>query len=940
MKSKIVALLKKIKSRLSAKIIWWATLLILTFFCIKIISSFYSSSDDDKKSSTDLAPTGDAPHILSQLFRLKESDNLFSVGLPPVKNTLCINTRDQKLIYKATPEDHQTVIEYENGNSIIKKVEKGFEPAFDSLIKDKFQISDYSALLGKGNNISNEEITTIGTAIGASNDYVQKVISNGRSDIRTILFSLIYNTVLSGPSGSIVASIENKKMKIVSTKNYTIDIVNEMELAEVASRLLTDPDGEKTNFIEQEYNKIHPKAETNGEVLSKSDLQGNINKLVGKNVIRLNSSIPVDFAYINFKEDKFYCGDHTYRYDPNTLFPRADAELNILFGEQFLVSNYNNIPPEEISKRIGIPEPLNGNFDFQSLIKSNSELAFKNLLTFLLSNPEPHFVANGKLQSLSNLKLDSILYGKFDLSLLQKGLENISQDYRPENSFAIVKKSHNKLNIIYITLIMLFVSFSVMLYLFYRKQTASDKGGIIPTDSIDEQLIKQKEKYDALLIAKRGETIEEITKYLTKPGNDLYDETQKLREIKHKMAFYDSIEKCKNLTIVIKTIGEERKSNAKMPKLQSANDIFEEASREISNTEKITFLLSKFDEHLSQVTNEKQGLVDKFLNYKKAKQGNDKLNSLLAENYQGNFYDYLKNEIARLETNSSIESFVRFGLLFKSSKENKFKSEAEILNVFSSTNSYIDTFYKKCQRIDDPKLLERTAFLCWSLELANNLLQIRNIPILLDIEKVKQDQLQLISTRYFIHIAKNQSKTVADFELSILEGKERIADYNSKIADSISELKTDIEYSENITVLKESIRKIKKYESTELVLNKLYQHFIQEFNSKIESLRFTKEDLNAEDRSWLFQHLFNIAFHIADYTEYFIKNDDEMYHSNVQFLKNDFNLSKTEHRPFVENDREKSNNLSNSVVKAARFAGVKRLDLLLNKYYINSDQLI
>ena len=135
------------------------------------------------------------------------------------------------------------------------------------------------------------------------------------------------------------------------------------------------------------------------------------------------------------------------------------------------------------------------------------------------------------------------------------------------------------------------------------------------------------------------------------------------------------------------------------------------------------------------------------------------------------------------------------------------------------------------------------------------------------------------------------------------------------------------------------MRKIKKYESSELVFKKLYEHFVSDFLDKVENLKFNEREVLAEDRSWLFQQLFNIAFHTADYVEYFVKEDDIKYHSNFLFLKNDFDLTKTEHRPFVENDMEQSTRVSNTVVKAARFAGVKKLDLLINKYYIKPEQL-
>jgi len=54
-------------------------------------------------------------------------------------------------------------------------------------------------------------------------------------------------------------------------------------------------------------------------------------------------------------------------------------------------------------------------------------------------------------------------------------------------------------------------------------------------------------------------------------------------------------------------------------------------------------------------------------------------------------------------------------------------------------------------------------------------------------------------------------------------------------------------------------------------------------------------------------------------------------------LLNDLEFnSKIKYREFRENDIQQSDNSSNAVAKAARFAGVKSLKILINKFYIKT----
>jgi len=916
--------------------IWFFVLFTLTVITAWKVYSFFSFENAIKQTSSTKISKENSIKELASILKLEKDDNLFTVGLPPINNTLYVNPQNKTLLFQSKPSEKQVTFEYESINGLIKKVKEGSEKPFDDFINTNFQIPNYSQLQSDAKSIQPTDVLSVGALIGADSDYTQQIATKSAIDIRTILLSLIYNTVYSGNSGQIATAIENKKLKNITDKNYKIDKVNTELLAESLTKLKSDAGNDRTKFIESEYNKLHPTNESIYTGKSDNTLQVSIQKYLRTKAVLLDTIVRFDFTYINFRKDIFYCGEKSYKYSASTFYAVDNSELDYLFAKQFALPNYKSLSALEITSRIGIPT------DSLELLEenSNSQIAFRAILNYILNNPSVYCIYNSKLQSPFSIKSDAIQYGKFDTDLLKNGIQNLSQDNFGNSEYSIIKKDRFTPIIIYTTLFFLFLSYFVIYFLYRNKQKAIVEQDIIPTGNLDEKLIMQKEKYEILIQKNKNEilnnTVAEITQFLSRPGRYLEYENDTLLLYRHKINFYNELERCKNSAELVKKIEFERTRNQNIPKVVSVNDLFEEAN---SRTDKIFYLLGKFDEYSKNVSKEKKKLSEEFQENERAKKSSDKLNTLLTDNYQGDFYDYLKEQITRIENDPSIKSFVRFGLLFKSSNQSKSKSESEILKKYNETNDFIDGFYRKYQKINEPKLLERTALLCWSMELADNLLKIRNEKLNPDFEKIKQDQLQLVSTRYFIHNARNQNKTLDDFEISIIQGNERIAEYNNMIADSISKLKIDNEHSEYINVLKDLMRKIKKYETSELVFKKLYEHFVSDFLDKVENLKFNEREVLAEDRSWLFQQLFNIAFHTADYVEYFIKEDDIKYHSNFLFLKNDFDLTKTEHRPFVENDMEQSTRVTNTVVKAARFAGVKKLDLLINKYYIKPEQL-
>lgn len=927
------------KSKLSIRWILFFVLFILTVSTVWQVNSFFSFKEIIEQTTVSNISKENSLKELAAFLNLNNEDNIFTDGLLQINNALFVNTKNKTLIFQPKTNEKQIIIEYESVNSLIKKVKKESEKIFDDFINDKFQIQNYSQLVDKKDNLTHDEIVLIGSTIGADKDYLEEVAKKVGVDIRAILLSLIYNTVYSGNSGHIATVIKDQKLYPVSNMNYKTDIVNLQLLSVSLTILKSDAKNDRKKFIESEYSKYLPTDSTIEPNASYNELQAKIEKLLKSKSIRFDASVPFDFLFINFRKDILYCGDKAYPYNPNNLNAKDESSLGVLFGKQFGIKNYQSLSAKQLVSQIGI------SVDTVKFSEKNNNLqtTFTAILDYLLNNPSVYCINNGKLESPFIIKNDSILYGKFDKVLLQDAFDKLKEDDLKDSKYVIVKKENFTPIFIYITLILIFLTYFTMFFLNTIKRAPIDEETIIQPVGIDDQLKNQKEKYEEQLVNTKKEvkekTIVELTKYLTNPGEYENYGTSTLKEVRHKVVFYNEIEKSKNSVNLVKLLNVERANNINIPIIESSNDIFEKANKASSKTDKITYMLEKFDEYLTHVSKDKEKLSEVFLDFKKAKHSIDDLNTLLIEDYKSDFFNRLKENIIKIETNPTIENFVRFGLLFKSSNQRKFKHESEILKVYNQTNIFIDDFYGKYKKISDNKLLERTALICWTLDLAYNLIQIKDATFSIDLEKVKQDQLQLLSIRYFIHNAINKNKTVDDFNFSIMESNKRIANYNNSIADSISELKKDKEYSEYLNVLKDLMRKIKMYESSELVFKKLHDHFVADFFNKIEKLRYDQTNLFPEDRSWLFQQLFNITFHAADYVDYYIKEDDVKYHSNYLFLKNNLDLSVTDHRQFDEMDIEKSTRASLAIFKAAKFVGVKKLDILINKYYIKPEQL-
>lgn len=292
---------------------------------------------------------------------------------------------------------------------------------------------------------------------------------------------------------------------------------------------------------------------------------------------------------------------------------------------------------------------------------------------------------------------------------------------------------------------------------------------------------------------------------------------------------------------------------------------------------------------------------------------------------------------------------IRFAKLFKSAKTSVFRSVDDILNGINENRPAVQEFIGNIKSIKGTDIFSRNALIFYSLKFGEQLAAIEghNMPESYKAETIKDEQVQLILFKYYVNALQNQRFDPAAFYESVKTANLRIGENNRITASEMALEPIDIETANSsiesnfiFQLLVESLGKMNKshhYQNTRKYFEKLDNHFLAAFNSKIQNLRFNAEGLNKEDQAWLFEQLFDITFHVADFAGYFLKNDDISYHDNYLLLLNDLEFnSKIKYREFRENDIQQSDNSSNAVAKAARFAGVKSLKILINKFYIKT----
>lgn len=783
--------------------------------------SAFSSHDGHPEEQ---APTT-ADNALDNLAKLMNVDKgqLFRRGWPPVDSALYVNTRTRSLNFQIKPSSPFTAIYYDGEDALIKTPRASTQPAFDKLITTSFHLTDYPALLKDSAKPDTAKLWQIAATLGANPEYTTQIINTKKAkDIRTIVFSLLYNTILDGGEGHMLTQIANGKLKALTDKNYTVDHIDQPALAIAVDKLQSAIASDQVKFINHAYDSLH----SNDTIRD----AGNINSIFGQKTFQLGVTPPNPFLSINFKKDLLYLGHTTILYNPNTLV--VDDKLAAAFFENsFHLSGLKGLGSDSL-KLLAIDKGFASDTTTIQHAGTNAQTLFKTLLTYLLDHPSIYFVAGDHLTQLAPGTLDP-RYGEFDTALLRTGLGNLDQAIRAIPDMTIVYQPAGLPASVYIALGFFFLMSVLLILLFYHHR---------------RKIRTQQER-----LATLAQEIAELQE--KQMGSAPLPQPQP---------------KAKELP------------PPPPPGPDALEKLFQTIAAKKTETDKINSLLMEFDA------------------------------SKTAANSQGKLAGFFQELCADREN---------FG---------------EVQKEHTRITQYLADFHARYKKLPDQKLLDRMALVCWTVELATDLIRIKEPGFeAFDLEKIKKDQLELIFSRYFFSIATQSDKTQADLTSKIADGTARIIESNTRLNDKISHLdvddKTHLAWLESLDSL---MKKIKSYDKTSHFFDRLYRHFAQEFIGRLQELRFTRTELNPDDRAWFFQHVLNIAFHAADYTEYYIKGDEEYYHPNVRLLLNDLDYSKDPPREFTEGDMQESSRAANAVAKAARFAGVRTLDFLVDKYYI------
>jgi hypothetical protein len=290
------------------------------------------------------------------------------------------------------------------------------------------------------------------------------------------------------------------------------------------------------------------------------------------------------------------------------------------------------------------------------------------------------------------------------------------------------------------------------------------------------------------------------------------------------------------------------------------------------------------------------------------------------------------------------------------------KEEKEMVEKYKATQKVMEEFHKFCLTLpekESPDFWDRTALSVGSIsQLALPLLKIWDKPVWFDekgdaiINDLKSDLVKTYTTRYFLEAAE-KSKTTDQFKdtlNSIIPQK--IKNFNASVAgskigmdistiDTHSKQETIADFNKKLIV---AFEKIDKFEKNKEFIDKMWNNFVKEFLQKASQISFPRGAKNyvwnekgielEEYKAWFFEHLFNIAYHAADYIDC-VKNDKNiMYCYNYQLLQNNFDLSKSDHYDFHLNYVDKSTTYSNLIYKWADELGIKKLKVLIEKYLI------
>lgn len=287
--------------------------------------------------------------------------------------------------------------------------------------------------------------------------------------------------------------------------------------------------------------------------------------------------------------------------------------------------------------------------------------------------------------------------------------------------------------------------------------------------------------------------------------------------------------------------------------------------------------------------------------------------------------------------------------------------EKDMIEKYTATQKIVEEFHQLCLSFSEknkPDVFDSMALSVQAIsQLATPLLHIWGKEDLHDktmdtiINGLKAHFIKSYTTRYFFHDVSTW-KTLDQFKDTLQkEIPQRIEKFNTSVVDCTTNLDIDtIDIGQAHTItdfnkhLVNAFEKIDKFEKNKEFTDKMWDTFVKDFVEKAEKIgyprgaknyRWDGNDIELEEyKAWFFEHIFNIAYHTADYIDH-IKNDrNPIYCFNYQLLHNNFDIEKSDHYDFQVNHIEKSTTYSNLVYTWAEELGIKKLKVLVGKYLI------
>lgn len=771
------------------------------------------------------------------------------------------------------------------GNAGKQIIEKD-TAKFDNFIKQFFTIY-------KGDNVD-----SIAKKIEAKTTYIENLKINYPIKIksqRDVIFSLIYNTIVGDPKGHIAVTIENKKLKIITSNDFVWDRIDADQFVNSMNRIVSrDTLNEKDKFILATSNKLLNN--------NKPDIfDNNANKLQqyfnNDKIIQLNCKLPINFLYYDFRKDVLHIGINEYSINDEKTkqyLPRLKSLPEKVFylvendTSLYDLTNFNTVNDRMLWGKIDSNKLAYGKFTSDE---------FANDYDLIKTWGKPFLLYLAIFALLLQI-LFSIYYWIFN----HKKRVPITQPSNPE----IIVPEKEEINIDEDSLTeeqkTAFDNLKRQIEDYKKVITEKDKGYATLNSKIEElqtQIENALVDFQGLPATGKicvesilnafdkvlgGNSIKEFEKVLKVEREDCIIEFKKKENfdtIKKQSDFFEKIIRSKKESELLYLLDELRKTYTFLPEIQSLKKIYNELvlEKKGQKDEIIIAFLNLIDEY----TNGKK-LLPQFESYK-----------MQTEEYR------------------------------------------QIKPTFESTQKQVSDFYNLCSKLpkkDVPDFWDRTALSVWAISnLAIPLLKTWNKRLWFEdrsdniTEKLKSDMLQIYTTRYFLGDFV-EGKSFEDFKNALdIDIPKKIREYNINISnDSIAKLNNiDANLKNQLT---EAFDKISKFDTTQEFNSKMWDNFVKEFLQKVPNIK------SDEDKAWFFEQLFNITYHTADYLDFIKNNRNIIYCFNYQFLHNNFDLSKTDHYEFQLNHIDKSTTYSNLIYKWAEELGIKKLKVLIGKYLI------